>query len=89
MANQQLSQSPSAIRKRRSRQKRRNGLESFRLAIRARDNLHPDAVVSKQHEVKVLQEAIDWWETRWLAALRKPSSFLISIKFKIVPYKLL
>jgi hypothetical protein len=74
-----LSAKPAAIRKRKSRQKRRNGLHSFRLylpakkiaeAVKVRDNFPADVTPTKQQIDRALVEALDWWATSWRALKR-------------------
>jgi hypothetical protein len=71
---------PAAVRQRRSRQKRRAGLQSDRIyvptkkvevAIRKREKLAPDAVVSMQFMIRELGELVDWWVTNWTNLQRR------------------
>jgi hypothetical protein len=64
-----------AERKRRSRKKRKAGLESYRLylptakivaAIRVRSKLPKDAVVAQSQIKSDLADAIGWWAERWV-----------------------
>ncbi len=64
-----------AERKRRSRKKRKAGLESYRLylptakivaAIRVRNKLSKDAAIAQAQIKNDLCDVIDWWAKRWL-----------------------
>jgi hypothetical protein len=64
-----------AERKRKSRRKRKAGLESYRLylptakiaaAIRVRSKLPKDAVISPAQIKSALADVIGWWAERWI-----------------------
>jgi hypothetical protein len=66
---------PAALRQRRSRAKRKAGMESYALylptrkiaaAIRVRGKLPQDAVVTRAQLKRTVADAIDWWAERWI-----------------------
>jgi hypothetical protein len=69
-----LSAKPAAIRQRKSRAKRRNGLRSFRLylpekkiieAVKVRDAFPAEATPTQQQIDRALTEVLEWWSTSW------------------------
>jgi hypothetical protein len=66
---------PATLRKRRSRAKRKVGMESYRLylpvkkitaAIMVRNKLSKDAIVTRAQTERALGDAITWWAERWI-----------------------